>query len=102
MPMKNPSHPGELIRDICSADGLNLTITKGAAALGVTRTTLSRLINGKSNVSPEMAVRLSKAFGSTAGFWLRMQLNYDLAQIEKRSSTIKVHRVFSPEERPAL
>ena len=102
MPMKNPSHPGELIRDICGADGLKITITEGAAALGVTPTTLSRLINGKSNVSPEMAVRLSKAFGSTAGFWLRMQLNYDLSQIEKRSSTIKVHRVASPEERPSL
>lgn len=101
MPMKNPSHPGELIRDIC-IDGLKLNITEGAAALGVTRSTLSRLINGKASVSPEMAVRLSKAFGSTAGFWLRLQLNYDLAQIEKRSTTIKVHRIPAPEERPAL
>jgi addiction module HigA family antidote len=102
MPMKNPSHPGEIIRDICSADGLNLTITEGAAALGVNRTTLSRLINGKANVSPEMAVRLSKAFGSTTGFWLRLQLNYDLAQIEKRSASIDVRRVVPHEERPAL
>lgn len=101
MPMKNPSHPGELIRDIC-IDGLKLTITEGAMALCVTRTTLSRLINGKSSVSPEMAVRLSKAFGSTTGFWLRLQLNYDLAQIEKRSPAIKVHRVALPEERLAL
>ncbi|MBI5589969.1 MAG: HigA family addiction module antidote protein [Deltaproteobacteria bacterium] len=59
-------------------------------------------VNGKTNVSPEMAVRLSKAFGSTAGFWLRLQLNYDLAQIEKRSSKIKVRRVVAPEERPTL
>jgi addiction module HigA family antidote len=101
MPMKSPSHPGDLIRDICT-DGLKLTITEGAMALCVTRTTLSRLINGKSSVSPEMAVRLSKAFGSTTGFWLRMQLNYDLAQIEKRSPAIKVHRVALPEERLAL
>jgi antitoxin HigA-1 len=98
--MKNPSHPGELIRDVC-IDALKLNITEGAAALGVTRTTLSRLINGKANVSPEMAVRLSKAFGSTAGFWLHLQLNYDLAQ-EIRASTIKVRRVAAPEERPAL
>ncbi len=102
MPMKNPSHPGELIRDICGADGLNLTVTEGAAALGVNRTTLSRLINGKASVSPEMAVRLSKAFGSTTGFWLRLQLNYDLAQIEKRSALIKVRRVAPHEERPSL
>ncbi|MFZ3046224.1 MAG: HigA family addiction module antitoxin [Desulfatirhabdiaceae bacterium] len=101
MSMKNPSHPGELIRDIC-VDGLQLSITEGAAALGVARTTLSRLINGKAKVSPEMAVRLSKAFGSTAGFWLRLQLNFDLAQIEKRASTIQVRRVAAPEERPAL
>jgi antitoxin HigA-1 len=100
MPMKNPSHPGELIRDIC-IDGLKLNISEGAAALGVSRSTLSRLVNGKANVSPEMAVRLSKAFGSTAGFWLRLQLNYDLAQ-GKRSSTIKVRRVVAPEERPAF
>ena len=102
MPMKNPSHPGELIRDICGADGLNLTVAEGAAALGVNRTTLSRLINGKASVSPEMAVRLSKAFGSTTGFWLRLQLNYDLAQIEKRSASIKVRRVAPHEERPSL
>jgi addiction module HigA family antidote len=101
MSMKNPSHPGELIRDIC-VDGLQLSITEGAAAFGVARTTLSRLINGKAKVSPEMAVRLSKAFGSTAGFWLRLQLNFDLAQIEKRASTIQVRRVAAPEERPAL
>ncbi len=101
MPMKNPSHPGELIRDICT-DGLKLTITEGAMALCVTRSTLSRLINGKSGVSPEMAVRLSKAFGSTTGFWLRLQLNYDLAQIEKRSASIKVMRVAPHEERPSL
>jgi addiction module HigA family antidote len=82
MTMKDPAHPGELIRNIC-IDGLKLTITEGAAALGVTRTTLSRLVNEKPSISPEMAVRLSKAFGGKAGFWLRMQLNWDLAQLEK-------------------
>jgi antitoxin HigA-1 len=91
MPMKDPCHPGELIRDCL--DGLKLNVTDGAAALGVTRTTLSRVLNGKASVSPEMAVRLSKAFGSTPGFWLRLQLNYDLAQVEKRAAHISVKRV---------
>ena len=101
MPMKDPSHPGELVRDIC-IEGLNLSITEGAVALGVTRTALSRLINKKASVSPEMAVRLSKAFGSTPGFWLRLQLNYDLTQIEKSASQILVDRVKPPEERITL
>src|SRR5438270_3687975 len=94
MTMKNPSHPGEIIRDVC-LDGLQLNVTKGARALGVTRTTLSRILNRKASVSPEMAVRLSKAFGSTAGFWLRLQLNYDLAQVDKRAARINVRRVRS-------
>jgi addiction module HigA family antidote len=98
MPMKDPSHPGEIIRDVC-IEGLKLNITEAAEALGVTRSALSRLINKKASVSPEMAVRLSKAFGSTPGFWLRLQLNYDLAQIEKRASQISVNRVIPPEER---
>ena len=96
MPMKNPCHPGQIIRDVC-LDGLHLTVTKGATALGVTRTTLSRILNGKASVSPEMAVRLSKAFGSTTGFWLRLQLNYDLAKVEKKAAGIRIRRVEAPE-----
>lgn len=96
MPMKNPCHPGVVIRDTC-LNGLNLNVTDGAAALGVTRTTLSRILNGRAGVSAEMAVRLSKAFGSSAGFWLRLQLNYDLAQAEKTSSRIRVRRIALPE-----
>ena len=84
MPMKKPNHPGDLIRDCL--DELKISVTDGAKALGITRTTLSRLLNGKASVSPEMAVRLEKALGSSAGFWLRLQLNYDLAQIHGRSS----------------
>ncbi len=91
MPMKDPSHPGDLIRECL--DGLALNVTEGAAALGVTRTTLSRVLNGKAHVSPEMAVRLSKAFGSTVGFWLRLQLHYDVAQVEKNAEQIRVKRV---------
>jgi addiction module HigA family antidote len=89
--MKDPSHPGEIVRECL--DGLKLNVTEGAEALGVTRTTLSRLLNGKAGVSPEMAMRLSKAFGSTAGFWLRLQLNYDLAQVKKNAAHIRVKRV---------
>ena len=91
MPMKDPCHPGEIVRECL--DGLKLNVTDAAAALGVTRTTLSRVLNGKSAVSPEMAVRLSKAFGSTAGFWMRLQMNYDLAQVEKDADQIRVKRV---------
>ena len=100
MPMKKPCHPGEIIRDVC-LDGLNLNVTQAAAALGVNRTTLSRVLNGRAGVSPEMAIRLSKALGSTAGFWLRLQLNYDLAQVEKKAAAIRVRRV-APPERPSL
>ena len=97
MVMTNPCHPGEIIRDACLV-GLGLNMTEAAAALGVTRTTLSRIVNAKASISPEMAVRLSKAFGSTPGFWLRLQLNYDLAQIEKKASRIRVRRVVMPEQ----
>jgi antitoxin HigA-1 len=96
MPMKNPCHPGQIIREVC-LDGLHLNVTEGAAALGVTRTTLSRILNGKASVSPEMAVRLSKAFGSTTAFWLRLQLNYDVAHVEKKAAGIRVRRVETPE-----
>jgi len=91
MPMKKPNHPGDLIRDCL--DELKINVTDGAKALGVTRATLSRLLNGKASVSPEMAVRLEKALGSSAGFWLRLQLNYDLAQIRARSGKIQVRRL---------
>ncbi len=93
--MKNPSHPGEIIRECL--EGSNLNVTEGASALGVTRAALSRVINAKASISPEMAVRLSKAFGSSVGFWLRLQLNFDLAQMEKKSSKIRVKRVAMPE-----
>lgn len=76
MPMKEPAHPGEVIRDLC-LEPLGLTVTKAATVLGVTRKTLSELVNGHAGVSSEMAVRLSKAFGGSVESWLRQQMIYD-------------------------
>ncbi len=90
MPMKQPAHPGKLIKHSIEASGLSLT--DAAKRLGVTRQTLSRVINGRTSLSPEMAVRVSKAFGSTVEHWMRMQLAYDLAAVEKTARTIKVKR----------
>ena len=94
MQMKNPSHPGDIRRDCL--DELGVSVTDGAKALGVTRTALSRVVNRKAGVSAEMALRLEKAIGSTAGFWLRLQLNYDLAQIRRRSGKIHARRLGTP------
>ena len=91
MTMKNPPHPGEMIGD--SLDELGVTISAAAKALGITRQQLHNLIAGRSAIVPEMAVRLEKALGSTADTWLRMQMNYDLAQIRKHASSIKVKRI---------
>jgi antitoxin HigA-1 len=88
MPMKNPPHPGGVILRQC-IEPLGLTITDAAAALGVTRTTLSELVNGKRGVSPEMAVRLSKVFGGSAASWLTQQAHYDLAQVPSQRIRLK-------------
>jgi antitoxin HigA-1 len=92
MPMKNPPHPGLSVRIDC-LEPLGLTVTKAAKVLGVTRQALNNLVNGKAGISPEMAVRLSKAFGGSAEVWLGMQLDYDLAQVRKREGGIRVQRV---------
>jgi addiction module HigA family antidote len=80
MPMKNPPHPGRVVFDEC-IEPLGLTITDAAAALGVTRTTLSELVNGKRGISPEMALRISQVFGGSAQSWIVQQAQYDLAQV---------------------
>src|SRR5262245_59555646 len=98
MPMKNPPHPGGIVKD-CLED-LGLSVTDAAKVLDVTRPTLSKVINGKSAISPEMAIRLSLAFGSTPEMWLRMQLAYDLAQARNQAATINVKR-YEPPQRPA-
>lgn len=91
MPMKKPPHPGRSIKDAC-LEPLDLTITEGAAILGVARHTLSRVINGQAGISPDMAIRLEKAFGGSADTWLRMQAAYDLAQARQHEDQIDVHR----------
>jgi addiction module HigA family antidote len=88
MVMKEPVHPGRIVRG--ALEELDVSITAAAQALHVSRPALSNLINGHASLSPEMAVRLAKAVDSTPGFWMRLQLNYDLAQVERRVDTIEV------------
>lgn len=97
MPMKNPVHPGRIVRHDC-LEPLGLSVTEGAKVLGVTRQTLTKIVNGKSGISAKMAIRLAKAFGSTAETWVRMQAAYDLAQARKDESKIKVRRQFVSRE----
>lgn len=92
MRMKNPPHPGRIVRQEC-IEPLGITITEAAERLGVTRQTLNNLVNEKAGISPEMAIRLSKAFGSSPEVWLGMQMEYDLAQAEKKAGKIKVERI---------
>jgi len=90
--MKNPPHPGETVRYDC-IEPLGLSVSDAAKALGVTRQTLNNLVNGKSGISPDMAIRLEKAFGGSASIWLGLQMDYDLAQAMKRAGAIKVKRL---------
>ena len=95
MTMKNPPHPGEIIRDLC-LEPLGLSVTEAAKGLGVTRKTLSLLLNGHAGISPEMAVRLSQAFGRSPESWLELQAQYDLAQVSKASKKIRIKRFAEP------
>jgi addiction module HigA family antidote len=91
MVMHNPLHPGLIVKDAL-IDNTDLTVTEAAALLGVTRTTLSRLLNGKSGISPEMALRLSKFFGNSIEMWINLQAQYDVWQISQHSAEINVDR----------
>jgi antitoxin HigA-1 len=97
MPMKNPPHPGRSIRSVC-LEPSGLSISEGAKILGVTRQALNNVIIGKSAISPEMTIRLSKAFGSTEETWLRMQLANDLAPARKDKVKIRVRLQHVPQE----
>ena len=91
MPMKNPCHPGSLIK--ADIDELGLSIVEAAKGLGISRQQLHSVIAGRASVTPEMAIRLEKALGSTADTWLRMQMSYDLAHIRQRAPSIRVKRM---------
>jgi len=92
MRMYNPPHPGEIIREFC-VEPLNLTVTRAAESLGITRKTLSTLLNGRAGVSPEMAIRLSRVFGRTPEGWLRLQLQFDLWKAEQSVDVSGLKRI---------
>jgi len=87
--IKHPSHPGSIVMRDC-IEAIGLSVTKAATALGVSRTTLSKVINGRVAISPEMAIRLPKAFGSRPETWLRMHLAFDHAQVQRLANRINV------------
>ena len=92
MGMRNPPHPVEIIKDFC-VEPLGLTVTKAAESIGVTRKTFSMLLNGKSGISPEMALRLSKVFGRTPEGWLRLQLQYYLWKAKQNVDIDNLERI---------
>jgi len=92
MKMHNPPHPGEVIKSLC-LEPLGLSVTDAAKALGVSRKTLSSILNGRAGISPEMAVRLSLAFNTTAESWLNQQVQYDLWHAERRRKKLRVQKL---------
>jgi addiction module HigA family antidote len=92
MNMHNPPHPGEILRELC-IEPLGLSITDAAEALGISRKTLSAILNGRSGISPEMAVRLSLAFGTSSESWLNQQSQFDLWEAEKKRKQLNVKKL---------
>ncbi len=92
MQMYNPPHPGEIIKKLC-LEPLGLSVTEAAEALGVSRKTLSSILNGRTGISPEMAIRLSIAFDTTPESWLNQQVQYDLWLAEQRRGELRVRRL---------
>ncbi|MGH8478319.1 MAG: HigA family addiction module antitoxin [Gammaproteobacteria bacterium] len=92
MPMHNPPHPGEIIKSFC-LEPLGVSVTQAAEALGVSRKTLSAILNGRAGISPEMAVRLSIAFDTSAESWLNQQTQYDLWHAERRRKELRVAKL---------
>jgi addiction module HigA family antidote len=89
MVMHNPLHPGLIVKDAL-IDNTGLSVTQAATRLGVTRTTLSRLLNGHASISPEMALRLSKLFGTSIDLWMNIQTNYDIWRIQQSANDIDI------------
>lgn len=94
MKMHNPPHPGEILRNLC-LEPLGISVTDAAKALGVARKTLSSILNGHSGISPEMAIRLGKAFDTTPESWMNQQVQYDLWQAEQHSDELKIKRLIA-------
>lgn len=94
MQMYNPPHPGEIIKELC-LEPLGLTVTRAAEALGVSRKTLSAILNGRAGITPEMAIRLSLAFDTSAENWLNQQVQYDLWLARQKQQTLRVERLFT-------
>ena len=92
MKMHNPPHPGEVLRQLC-LEPLNLTVTDAARSLGVSRKALSSILNGRAGISPEMSIRLSMAFDTSAESWLNQQLQYDLWHAEKNRKSLHVEKL---------
>lgn len=92
VPMHNPPHPGEIIRELC-LEPLGLSVTDAAAGLGVSRKTLSSIINGRAGISPEMALRLAIALDTTPESWLNQQMQYDLWLAKQQSKDLKVRKL---------
>ncbi len=94
MKMHNPPHPGEVLRELC-IEPLQITITEAAESLGVSRKTLSAILNGRAGISPEMAIRLSKAFDTSAESWLNQQTQYDLWIAEQNLGKLYVKKLHA-------
>ena len=92
MNMHNPPHPGEIIRELC-LEPLEVTVTAAAEALGVSRKTLSAILNGRAGISPEMAIRLAKAFDTTPESWMNQQMQYDLWHAKNSLGDLEVKRM---------
>ena len=92
MKIHNPPHPGEVIKELCF-EPLNMTVIEFAEALGVSHQDLSTILNGRASITPEIAIRLGKAFGTSAESWLNQQMQYDLWQTEKTIGNIEVKRL---------
>src|SRR3989338_7257869 len=91
--MHNPPHPGIFIREVCLKP-LKLTVTRAAKHLGISRKTFSELLNGKTGISPEMALRLAKAFNTTPESWLTQQMNFDLWKAQQKKPNLKIHALW--------
>jgi addiction module HigA family antidote len=92
MKMHNPPHPGEVLRELC-LEPLGISVTRAAEALGVSRKTLSAILNGRAGISPEMALRLSKALGTSPESWLNQQMLYDLWVTEQQVGKLDVEKL---------